>query len=1052
MENSAHGLRQANKESAKKRIKHDAQVLIQNYLDEYPMAMPGDLQNHYESMNKLLESKFDTAQSFQLARRGLLEFVRDYNKLHQLNLDEPVVPILATRDRLTIGYDWFTHGRVVADSSTVMIDIWQRKKRFSANDLVEGLIYSSIMFGGINDIQVLTALYDWLFGDRVIYKIDLPIADTDQTTNSKSIAVIPLSVFDNNYGCAIDDSEGLIQFVDYVPDDLSLCFLLALKGSDLGKANIKPLNTLINDLSKKLKLTNKDINRPKESMLIKWSNYHWRQLEGNRIDGALAMVKQGDIKTTGLPTKKLIIYNKEPINLNPMPLLWSELFDASYQSSKKLSPQKNTIAYPAFSKNIIKEVQEALKLSRNEAIAQLEIIQKDNSQPNAQRLLSWALALLDDTKIRLNTISKYMGCIGRDWLMLTIDEDLDQWEGSDFEEIYEQIIQSKVEDNRKKSILTKSSEWDEKSDDLGDEDDSDQISQNQSKPQDSAFDRLKDTQKFTYGRLKAFHDHQQTRFDAPYVYFPWGNNRQVVKADMISHRVYRAMKTYIQSSSLKTDQKQLCLVILALAYRTGMRINEIIGIRLNDVADIGRVNGHLIERPKIILSPNRYRRLKSHSAKRVIPIDSLLKADEMQQFMAHYHQQHRLKRRYLFSLGSGDQPLAPTFFSNLMKIIWDRLLVTHDFTFHSFRHTAISQLALVLSHSPLAQVMTDYDTDHSANIVSAVLANNKDQGVWFGLASLAGHLTPDTTFEHYIHTAHLLAGWQMSTAQLTLPLIVLDMLTGIDDQTANRQESRAYDANTKQIHLDKIKNYLVGKVAGKESLFVDNRSPANTDHEHNAVDVQPSIFIHSKVYDAITMLEELQNSSVDRRSERLVEVAIRHGIAINEARQLYDNACRLCLDNDRLLLTKPTGRENQEVLVKAIDRVYQMSIDDPEELKTFASIFSERHNMTSSFISFGKRRKHLEMLQQFMSIGCQIVDPIHWEIRSHSEQSVRQVKKDLGLNSLIRVGTHNSSHAYDVKIIQKKNRKSDKNWAKDEKYLSSSGLLKYLGYLLLILI
>src|SRR5699024_2131266 len=134
---------------------------------------------------------------------------------------------------------------------------------------------------------------------------------------------------------------------------------------------------------------------------------------------------------------------------------------------------------------------------------------------------------------------------------------------------------------------------------------------------------------------------------------------QVVKAEMVSPRVYYAMKDYIQSSNLDFEQKQLCFVVLALAYRTGMRINEIIGTKVNDITDIGFINGQVIEAPKIILKDNRYRRLKSSSAKRVIPIDQLFKIDELQPFIAFYYQQKRLKRRYLSSQGSGDQPLPP---------------------------------------------------------------------------------------------------------------------------------------------------------------------------------------------------------------------------------------------------------------------------------------------------------------------------------------------------------------------------------------------------------
>ena len=1044
---SAHKLRQLNREESKKSVKRDAKALIKEYINQNSMQPPCELQHHYASINQLLEGTFNTVQNFQLARRGFLEFVRDYNKTHQIYLNEPVVPILATRERLTINYDWFVNGRAVADSSTTTIEVWQRKRRFSVNDLVEGFLYCSIMYGGINDIEVLRALYDWLFGERQIYQIDMPA--TDEKSRVECLAIIPLRVRDDNYGTTLDDSESLHRFVDYVPDDMSLCFLYALKDKELNTAKIKPFNTVINDISKTLKLTNKDIDRPQHSLLIRYTNYHWRQLEGSLIDGALSVVKQGDIKTTGLPTDKLIHYNRELINPSPEPLEWSELFDASYQSSIKSNSQSSTISYPSFSKNLIKELQDALKLTRNAAISTITTLKTDASQPNAQRLLSWALSLLDDTSVRLNTISKYVGCIGRDWLMLTMDEDIDQWEGNDFEEVYEQIIQSKVKDGRKLSVLCKSSEFD---DDTSSSIDNDNNATGQSL---SHLDRLKDSQKFTYGRLKAFHDHQRMYFDAPYVYFPWGSNRQVVKANMISPRVYHAMKEYVQLSELEVDQKRLCLIVLTLAYRAGMRINEIIGIKVKDITDIGVINGQVIEVPKIILKPNRYRRLKSSSAKRVIPIDSLFKDDELKPFIAFYYQQKRLKRRYLFSQGSGDQPLPSMFFSNMMKIIWDRLLNNHDFTFHSFRHTAISQLALVLSGSPLKQVMTDYDKDHSDAIVEAILANNKEKGMWFGLASLAGHLTPDTTFEYYIHTAHLLAGWQMSKAKLVMPITIFEMVTGIGYQTVNRQDSRAYNASTKQVHLNKLRGYLTNKIASKDSLFSYNSTPANIACQQNtqndAVDTQLSIFIHPKVYDVIALLEELQKISVDKRADQLAEVALRHGISVNKARKIYDKACQIFTD-DRLLLSAPSGHKNQEVLVKALDCAYQMSIDEPARLKLFMRIFTDKHNLNTSSIHFGIKETQLEMLKQFVTVGCQLIDASHWQIRAHSEQAVRDVKKKLGLAGAIRIGARENFHGYDVRVIQKKCRRSDKNLAMTDDYYASSGMLKYLGYLLIILI
>ncbi|OLF34438.1 hypothetical protein, partial [Psychrobacter sp. Rd 27.2] len=103
----------------------------------------------------------------------------------------------------------------------------------------------------------------------------------------------------------------------------------------------------------------------------------------------------------------------------------------------------------------IKEVQDALKGSKAPAIVKLELLQQEFTQPNATRLLGWVNSLLSDSNNRLDTISKYLGCIGRDWLMLTMDENLDEWSGEDFEAVYEEIIQSKIKDGRKRSILNK---------------------------------------------------------------------------------------------------------------------------------------------------------------------------------------------------------------------------------------------------------------------------------------------------------------------------------------------------------------------------------------------------------------------------------------------------------------------------------------------------------------------------------------------------------------------------------------------------------------------
>ena len=87
-----------------------------------------------------------------------------------------------------------------------------------------------------------------------------------------------------------------------------------------------------------------------------------------------------------------------------------------------------------------------------------------------------------------------------------------------------------------------------------------------------------------------------------------------------------------------------------------------------------------------------------------------------------------------------------------------------------------------------------------------------------------------------------------------------------------------------------------------------------------------------------------------------------------------------------------------------------------------------------------------------MLVGCQLIDASHWQVRAHSEQAVRDIKKDLRLYSQIRKGARQNFHGYEVRVVQKKHKWSDKNLAMTVDYYASSGVLKYLGCLLMVLL
>ena len=1057
---AGHKLRQAKKKQQKEALRKKAANLVTAYLQQYQPIDSTDITEHYHAIDAQLSNTFTTFNNYRVARQGFLDAVRAYNKANHFALDEPVVPIVAERDKLTISYDWFVEGSKVSETWQVMQLTWQRKLKFSANDYVSYFLYSSIMFGGLNDVEALKALYQWLFSERKLYLVNLKKqSGPHQKLDADSILlVIPLEILDDKYGCRIDgNDDALTRYVSYVPDDLSLMFLYALGDTDINKRKIQQFETIIKGLNNTFELTCRDPKKIHLSHLIKYANFHWRQWPGSAIDGAGSLVMQGQLKSTSLPTEQLLNYNQEVIQSTQPAITWQKLFVQSTSSNDTSRPSKS---YPAFSKNIIQLIQEGLKGTRASAKDTINNVKNDFPQPNAIRLLGWVLSLLEGNQTNLNSVSKYVGCIGREWLMLTMDEDLEGWGTNDYEEIYEQIILSKVKDARKKDILQKDPIDDRDDIELDDDDikngkDNDLVDpvpnlvqvldeSNDSKnegQQSTSLDELKNTQSYTYGRLRTFHQYQMEYFDAPDVVFAWGENKQVVKASMVSPRVYNAMHSALQVSELNSSQKLLCQTILILAYRTGMRINEIAGIKLKNVKGNSDIS--------VLLTPNPYLRLKSSSAKRRVLLAALLKKDELEVVTSFIAQQQRMGVSYLFSQGVSKQPLPTYFFSNLMRVLWDGVLGqdNHNYTFHSLRHTAISQLALAINDSALAEVMTDYTQQECQNIADSLAGYHQNQGAWFGLASFVGHLTCDTTFEHYIHTAHLLAGSQLSNAKIEIPFTVLHNITGIDYQTVNYHDKTAYDRSAKTVALKKLRPYFAKKLKAHHTPLFSGLDVNQPLIQQNTKDewVDRSIFIDARYDAVISFIREVDNLKPELREKELEHIAIKHGIYLLNAQKFYQNASSL--NNNDKLVTQVKGQTAQAIITTALDKAYQMSVHNPDKLRQIVTIYKQKHITSRSYLQFGTKKSQHELLAEFLKIGCKIIAPQHWQLTSKSVKEVRDFKAKYKLDSAIRVGTKLSCVGFEVRIIRK-----IKSSSADATVYESSGVFKFLGEILVILL
>ena len=363
-----------------------------------------------------------------------------------------------------------------------------------------------------------------------------------------------------------------------------------------------------------------------------------------------------------------------------------------------------------------------------------------------------------------------------------------------------------------------------------------------------------------------------------------------------------------------------------------------------------------------------------------------------------------------------------------MRILWDGLLGrdNHNYTFHSLRHTAISQLAIAINGSALAEVLTDYTIKDCQNIADSLAGYHQIQGAWFGLASFVGHLTCDTTFEHYIHTAHLLAGWQMSNAKIEIPFTVLQNITGIDYQTINYHDKTAYEKSTKTVVLKKLRSYFAKKLKVHHNpLFTapDVRSQL-IQQNIEAEEIHRSIFIDTRYDAVISFIREVDNLKPEPREKDLENIAIKQGIHLLNAQKFYQNANSL--NNNDKLITQVKDRTAQAIITTSLDNAYNMSVKKPDKLREFVSVYKQKHITSRSYLKFGIKESQHELLAKFLKIGCNIIAPHHWQLTSSSIKEVRDFKKKYNLDCTIREESNQHCVGFEVRVVRKIKFKSEK--------------------------
>ena len=259
-----------------------------------------------------------------------------------------------------------------------------------------------------------------------------------------------------------------------------------------------------------------------------------------------------------------------------------------------------------------------------------------------------------------------------------------------------------------------------------------------------------------------------------------------VRAGLISEPLFNTLLQALAAHPGLNDRlrEQLILITL-LARRAGLRLSELIKLRVQDIDD--HPEGWLRVRNTALDDG------KSPSARRNIPIRVLLTQSEaarLQQYVNQLHSRYaKAPQALLFASHEGSQiPLTPSQITTPIITLL-RACGGYNLVFHHLRHSALGKLQLTLHHHELAlhhhpvglwRNLLPWDAAQCRAIVTAITADHAPSSYW-ALAQCAGHLGPDTTLHSYLHLCDWISAGYLQQAEFDWTPAQRRYFTGLSD-------------------------------------------------------------------------------------------------------------------------------------------------------------------------------------------------------------------------------------------------------------------------------
>ena len=752
------------KENAKTQVIREMTGMISTHLpalSEIPVS-PENFNQQAKKFHAFLRTQYSDITRLRFAFIELAKHIAKGNDVGWWQLDIPSTITSVPRTTSNRNLRRFKAGT----STGILHQNWltilanEKHPRDTRTALADVLI-SSIIYGGLANPRAVTSLANLLLTEPR----PLHLISNEPTTHLWIDLVLEGGHDPLNEKIAHDGGTRWQSLHRFYPDNRTLGRILIFKNSGgLESTDISSPLTQADTwkiIEQRITKNHLDHNLSSLNAFCQGAQSVTETLSGVELPQALAECCAGDVGSVSLPSKQLQNWllryteNNAPHEFSLKDVLIhlprsEKMGTRKFFAETMVKHERSTISPDVFIKQIntaLKADFSGLKNTPEQAIKRLQEIRLQNIPLNAAILVDWLLDRLSVRKIKVSSALRYFTEIARLWLLYTNEVDVDDMDESELEQIYQEMLSFKPGDNI-------------------------------------------NGHNYLQGRLQDMHEFasQSETYGLPELtsFFESTSHTQKqsqVRAGYISESNYQSMLQSLNKlTDVNPDTREGFAILLILAYRTGMRRGELLKIRLSDIEKS--------EESWIYVVNNRYGSNKTYSARRRIPLYLLLLPSEMARFRQYFNNRLAQNKHHTSTLLFSEPhavtvPHSGSQVSSLIKTLLS-FQELHELSFHHLRHSSLTNLFIVMEEDAyLISTLTGYSLEQARKIRSDLFSANPmcSRDRYSAVSGTAGHLSPETTFLHYIHEVSLHVWARLKHFDPILDINQLRLLSGLSPQT-----------------------------------------------------------------------------------------------------------------------------------------------------------------------------------------------------------------------------------------------------------------------------